>query len=450
MSERHFRLVVAGGEGDGDEPDRLRAQAYAGFIARRDGAELLGSDDSACAALLDRLSAAGLAFRERSEDGSARVIHVARPQTAERFANGASEPWPSALVKKLGKTVRRTPGALFRFPQEEGGDAIHVFITDWSPCPAACALAVHAEHPAAAGVEDGFTGRFVRHPLTGDLLPVLVADWVKPAFGTGAVLVNPAHDRVDLAYARRIGLPIRFALAPEGFDGEPDGWIAPPLIKAGRSVRTGFYDGLDIHEATSTYFDVLAARGLAERHEDVRLPAAEIARIEPDGSLMPSEALRVAAALAAAGDASRPTLVLSAAAARSSAAALAPLLADLDLAPRVIALGAVERTATLEDEAGARAIAIAARPDQPAVVRKDQLDQVRRFAELHERLGGADGAAAVEGLPSGPLRQSIAAGDPAGAFKALYALQKDLAAAETPDPSALAAYRTGCRVLLGG
>jgi len=41
---------------------------------------------------------------------------------------------------------------------------------------------------------------------------------VRPDFGSGAVLVNPAHDPADLAFGRAVGLPIRFGLAPADFD----------------------------------------------------------------------------------------------------------------------------------------------------------------------------------------------------------------------------------------
>lgn len=449
MTERHSHLVVASGDGQDARPDRLRAEAYAQFLTRRDGAEIVVADPERCASVVETLTAAGAAFREPMEGGGARVIHVPRPETAERFASAAADPWPAAMAKKLAKAVRRTPGALFRFPREDGGEPVAVFITDWSPCPAACALAVHREHPAAVGVEDGFTGGFVRHPLNGDLLPVFVAGWVKPSFGTGAVLVNPGHDRVDLAYARRMGLPIRFALAPEGFDGEPSGWIDPPVIKAGRSIRTGFYDGQDVHTATATYFEVLARRGLAERYEDVRLPPAEIAKVASDGSIEASEALRVAAALVDAREADvdgRPTVILSAAAARETAFALAPLVADLGVTLRLTLLGAVERTGTLSDPLADRAIAVAARPDQPAVVRKDQLEQIRRYEELHQQLRGS---VQPDAAPSGSVRAAIANGDPAGAFKALYALQKELVSAGERPPSALAAYRAGHRSLFG-
>ncbi|KIZ14371.1 hypothetical protein SNA_35320 [Streptomyces natalensis ATCC 27448] len=75
-----------------------------------------------------------------------------------------------------------------------------------------------------AGHTSAFTGRYCRHPLTGDLLPVWTASWVAPEFGTGAVLVNPGHDATDLAFAREVGLPVRFALLPAGREEAPEHW----------------------------------------------------------------------------------------------------------------------------------------------------------------------------------------------------------------------------------
>ena len=48
-----------------------------------------------------------------------------------------------------------------------------------------------------------FTGGYVVNPLNGEKVPVLIADYVLPAYGTGAVMGVPAHDRRDFAFARR-------------------------------------------------------------------------------------------------------------------------------------------------------------------------------------------------------------------------------------------------------
>ncbi|MFN3686644.1 hypothetical protein [Salinarimonas sp.] len=459
-------MVVSRPESPGASCDTRRAELYAAFLSRRDGGPIVEAADGDCADLCERLLARGLTFREKSENGGETLRFVPGIAVASAFARGeAASAWPSALAKKLGKSVRRTPGALFRFPSEvPGGVAIVVFITDWSPCPAACAVAVHPGHEAAAGVAEGFTGCFVRHPLTGDLLPVFVADWVKPSFGTGAVLVNPAHDRVDLAYARKIGLPVRFALAPEGYEAEPEQWLMPPVVKTGRASRTGSFDGLDVAAATRAYYETLERRGLAERHEDVRLPPTDLASAGPDGARVFSDAVRTAAALAraSASAASPPVLVASAACMRETAPALAPLLAELEIAIRVVVLGPVEGTALLTDAAAEQEIvdlslAVAARPSEPAVIRRDHFDQARRFRENHERLAaalrasGPERADAPADLPR-PISTAIMSGDVSAGFKALYALQKGLVGGsglDAADAAELAAYERAASVLTG-
>lgn len=196
-------------------------------------------------------------------------LYYVPSQAAQETILDESIPWPPAIAKRHANVLRRSNGAIFTLPFENGDGALEAFITDWSPFPAAVALAVHVDHPLAytAGRRNGsfFTGRFVRHPLTGDLLPVWVAPFVLPEFGTGVVIVNPAHSEADLAVARTIGMPVRFGLAHTPVTSDPTTWPHPPVIKTGVTVRTGPYDGLSIHEAIETYFKDLSERGAARR-----------------------------------------------------------------------------------------------------------------------------------------------------------------------------------------
>jgi leucyl-tRNA synthetase len=77
-----------------------------------------------------------------------------------------------------------------------------------------------------------FTGSYVINPMTGERIPVFVADYVLMGYGTGAIMAVPAHDDRDLAFARAFGLPERAVLAP------PAGWLAshglPPGAPASR------------------------------------------------------------------------------------------------------------------------------------------------------------------------------------------------------------------------
>ncbi|WP_027417701.1 leucine--tRNA ligase [Aneurinibacillus terranovensis] len=68
---------------------------------------------------------------------------------------------------------------------------------------------------ADAPKEGLFTGAYARHPLTGELIPIWIANYVLMDYGTGAVMAVPAHDTRDFAFARQYNLPIKLVIQPE-------------------------------------------------------------------------------------------------------------------------------------------------------------------------------------------------------------------------------------------
>ena len=67
-----------------------------------------------------------------------------------------------------------------------------------------------------------FIGAHVANPLSGERIPVWIADYVLPGYGTGAIMAVPAHDERDFAFAQKYGLPIRYVVLPRGRSA-PDG-----------------------------------------------------------------------------------------------------------------------------------------------------------------------------------------------------------------------------------
>ena len=65
-----------------------------------------------------------------------------------------------------------------------------------------------------------FTGTYVINPITGEEIPVFLADYVLTGYGTGAIMAVPAHDQRDLDFAHEFGLGIRAVLEP------PAAWFA--------------------------------------------------------------------------------------------------------------------------------------------------------------------------------------------------------------------------------
>ncbi|SEI51706.1 leucyl-tRNA synthetase [Azotobacter beijerinckii] len=100
------------------------------------------------------------------------------------------------------------------------------------------------------------TGQFVVHPLTGDRLPVFVANYVLWGYGEGAVMAVPAHDERDFEFANKYGLPIKQVYAAEGKEFSAAEWQAWYADKDGlTTVNSGKYDGKDFTAA----FDAIVA-----------------------------------------------------------------------------------------------------------------------------------------------------------------------------------------------
>ncbi|MGH2516086.1 MAG: class I tRNA ligase family protein, partial [Ktedonobacterales bacterium] len=151
----------------------------------------------------------------------------------------------------------------------------------------------------AAPVTGVFTGAYATHPVTNERMPVWIGDYVLMDYGTGAIMVVPAHDARDLAFARAMGLPVRTVVVPKGtrFNTEEteatkvhrDASVgAPPAAPASRGAATwspdvardtsadaytergvlvasGPYTGMPSEEAAAAIGAQFEARGIGRR-----------------------------------------------------------------------------------------------------------------------------------------------------------------------------------------
>src|SRR5690606_25829704 len=104
------------------------------------------------------------------------------------------------------------------------------------------------------------TGAVARHPLTGEEVPVWIANYVLMYYGTGAVMGVPAHDEPDFQFAKKYGLPIRRVIRPR--DGELEEPLAEAYTGEGVLVDSGPFDGMDNREAIRAISEHLAEKGL--------------------------------------------------------------------------------------------------------------------------------------------------------------------------------------------
>eukprot|EP00614_Pseudopedinella_elastica_P010336 CAMPEP_0172603806 /NCGR_PEP_ID=MMETSP1068-20121228/24057_1 /TAXON_ID=35684 /ORGANISM="Pseudopedinella elastica, Strain CCMP716" /LENGTH=855 /DNA_ID=CAMNT_0013405683 /DNA_START=72 /DNA_END=2639 /DNA_ORIENTATION=- len=86
------------------------------------------------------------------------------------------------------------------------------------------------------------TGAVARHPLTGEEVPVWVADYVLGSYGTGAVMAVPGHDERDFAFAQAMDLPVKRVVAAKA--DEADRTLEEAFTGMGVAVNSGDFDGL--------------------------------------------------------------------------------------------------------------------------------------------------------------------------------------------------------------
>ncbi|MCC8364556.1 leucine--tRNA ligase [Lysobacter sp. A6] len=156
--------------------------------------------------------------------------------------------WPDAVRTMQRNWIGRSEGLEFAFEVDGTDEKLHVFTTRPDTLMGVTFVSIAAEHPLAkraaetnpalatfieelrhGGVSEAEletqakrgmdTQLRARHPITGEALPVYVANFVLMGYGTGAVMAVPGHDQRDWEFAKQYALPIRMVIAsPEVLD----------------------------------------------------------------------------------------------------------------------------------------------------------------------------------------------------------------------------------------
>ncbi|MFT2014791.1 leucine--tRNA ligase [Streptomyces sp. 796.1] len=231
--------------------------------------------------------------------------------------------WPEAIKLQQRNWIGRSEGARVDFPVAADGDArITVFTTRqdtlfgatymvlapehelverivpaawpegthqvWTGGHATPAEAVAAYRKQAAAKSDVerqaeakdktgvFTGAYATNPVSGEQVPVFIADYVLMGYGTGAIMAVPAHDSRDFAFARAFELPMRCVVEPSDdrgtdpstWDAAFDSYEAKIVNSAGADVSL---DGLVVKDAKAKVTQWLVERGIGEGSVNFRL-----------------------------------------------------------------------------------------------------------------------------------------------------------------------------------
>ncbi|TVT83779.1 leucine--tRNA ligase [Pseudomonas sp. H3(2019)] len=114
------------------------------------------------------------------------------------------------------------------------------------------------------------TSLFVEHPLTGEKLPVWVANYVLMHYGDGAVMAVPAHDERDFEFAHKYNLPVKSVVRTSSGDSNPTPW-QDAYGEHGTLINSGEFDGLDFAGAFDAIEVALIKKSLGASRTQFRL-----------------------------------------------------------------------------------------------------------------------------------------------------------------------------------
>mgnify|MGYP006418301639 CR=1 FL=1 len=208
--------------------------------------------------------------------------------------------WPDSVKTMQRNWIGRSTGLEVDFALADGGEPLRVFTTRPDTIFGATFMAVAADHPlaVAAAADNPEIKAFVAecasggvseidleaaekkgvslgldaiNPLSGEKIPVWVANFVLMGYGTGAIMAVPAHDERDHAFATRYSLPIIQVVRPAD-DTEIDVIEASwPAKEDAVTVNSGSFSGLAFKDAFERIADFIEEKGIGTRKVNYRL-----------------------------------------------------------------------------------------------------------------------------------------------------------------------------------
>ncbi|MCA0394727.1 MAG: leucine--tRNA ligase [Proteobacteria bacterium] len=151
--------------------------------------------------------------------------------------------WPDSVKTMQRNWIGRSEGLEFSFKVDGEDEPLAVYTTRPDTLMGVTFISIAGEHPLAlkaaqsnpqlaafldelrqGGVSEAeleaqdkrgmATGQWAIHPVTGEDVPIYVANFVLMGYGTGAVMAVPAHDQRDWEFAKAYGLPVKPVIVP--------------------------------------------------------------------------------------------------------------------------------------------------------------------------------------------------------------------------------------------
>ncbi|MFB6116266.1 MAG: leucine--tRNA ligase, partial [Candidatus Nanosalina sp.] len=202
--------------------------------------------------------------------------------------------WPDKVRDMQENWIGKSTGAEIQFPLKDENREIEVFTTRPDTIFGATFMALAPEHDLAEEIaeeneevaeyrqeamrkdaeeredkskEGVFTGRYAENPITGEEIPIYVAEFVLTDYGTGAIMAVPAHDQRDFEFAQEHNIDVQKVVEPEeGHDFSEESYEGD-----GDHVNSEFLNGLDKEEGIERMIKELEKEGIGEEDVNYRL-----------------------------------------------------------------------------------------------------------------------------------------------------------------------------------
>ncbi|MEC9076389.1 MAG: leucine--tRNA ligase [Pseudomonadota bacterium] len=208
--------------------------------------------------------------------------------------------WPEQVKTMQKNWIGRSQGVEFSFKCKGSTERLEVYTTRPDTIMGITFVAVAAQHPiaqkaaaadpdVAAFIEEctsmsvaeaelaqtlkkGMaTSEYVIHPITGEDIPVWIANFVLMDYGSGAVMAVPGHDQRDWEFATQYNLPIKPVIRPMTDDPEYDLSQQAWCEKTGITINSDQFDGLDFNHAFKAIANALEKMGIGRITTNYRL-----------------------------------------------------------------------------------------------------------------------------------------------------------------------------------
>jgi leucyl-tRNA synthetase len=206
--------------------------------------------------------------------------------------------WPEQVKTMQANWIGRSEGVEMDFPVPELDQHLSIYTTRPDTLMGVTYLAVAAEHPLALkaaetnpeisafiddckmmetseaametmekrGIDSGIKAL---HPITGEQVPVWIANFVLMGYGTGAVMSVPAHDQRDFEFAKKYGIAIKQVIFAK--DGGDDDCSEQAYTVKGVLKNSGAFDGLTSEQAFAAISEALEKDHKGQRKTNFRL-----------------------------------------------------------------------------------------------------------------------------------------------------------------------------------